>query len=192
MSRPKEFSETEVLDKAVKLFSQKGYNGISMQDLVDGLKLNRSSIYDTFGDKEQLFVAALKHYRQAYTQKMLDIINESEDIKTTIKELLQYIQQDVAENKKTGCMMVNTAVELTGMEPFISNIVQENMTAIEEALAKKIQNARRSGTIKKEHNAKALARQLTNTINGLRISEKLGADRNYYSDVMEVTMSLFD
>lgn len=192
MSRPKEFVETDVLEKAVKLFSQKGYNGISMQDLVDGLKLNRSSIYDTFGDKEQLFVAALKHYRQAYTQKMLDIIKESEDIKTTIKELLQYIQQDVAENKKTGCMMVNTAVEMTGMEPFISNIVQENMDAIEKALEEKIQSAQKNGIIAKKHSAKALSRQLTNTINGLRISEKLGAERNHYSDVMEVTMSLFD
>lgn len=192
MSRPKEFVETDVLEKAVKLFSQKGYNGISMQDLVDGLKLNRSSIYDTFGDKEQLFVAALKHYRQAYTQKMLDIIKESEDIKTTIKELLQYIQQDVTENKKTGCMMVNTAVEMTGMEPFISNIVQENMDAIEKALEEKIQSAQKNGIIAKKHSAKALSRQLTNTINGLRISEKLGAERNHYSDVMEVTMSLFD
>ncbi|HNP95260.1 MAG TPA: TetR/AcrR family transcriptional regulator [Cyclobacteriaceae bacterium] len=192
MSRPKEFVETDVLEKAVKLFSQKGYNGISMQDLVDGLKLNRSSIYDTFGDKEQLFVAALKHYRQAYTQKMLDIIKESEDIKTTIKELLQYIQQDVAENKKTGCMMVNTAVEMTGMEPFISNIVQENMDAIEKALEEKIQSAQKNGIIAKKHSAKALSRQLTNTINGLRISEKLGVERNHYSDVMEVTMSLFD
>lgn len=192
MSRPKEFVETDVLEKAVKLFSQKGYNGISMQDLVDGLKLNRSSIYDTFGDKEQLFVAALKHYRQAYTQKMLDIIKESEDIKTTIKELLQYIQQDVAENKKTGCMMVNTAVEMTGMEPFISNIVQENMDAIEKALEEKIQSAQKNGIIAKKHSAKALSRQLTNTINGLRISEKLGVERNHYSDVMDVTMSLFD
>ncbi|HRX00530.1 MAG TPA: TetR/AcrR family transcriptional regulator [Cyclobacteriaceae bacterium] len=192
MSRPKEFVETDVLEKAVKLFSQKGYNGISMQDLVDGLKLNRSSIYDTFGDKEQLFVAALKHYRQAYTQKMLDIIKESEDIKTTIKELLQYIQQDVAENKKTGCMMVNTAVEMTGMEPFISNIVQENMDVIEKALEEKIQSAQKNGIIAKKHSAKALSRQLTNTINGLRISEKLGVERNHYSDVMEVTMSLFD
>ncbi len=53
-----------VLDKAMNLFWQKGYNATSAQDLVNGLSISRSSLYDTFGDKHSLFVKALKQIPQ--------------------------------------------------------------------------------------------------------------------------------
>jgi TetR/AcrR family transcriptional repressor of nem operon len=63
MARNKEFEEAAVLDKAVHLFWCKGYNGTSMQEVVDCLGISRSSLYDTFGDKRQLYLAALGRYR---------------------------------------------------------------------------------------------------------------------------------
>jgi TetR/AcrR family transcriptional regulator, transcriptional repressor for nem operon len=54
MPRIKAFDETDIIEKAKNLFQLKGYEGTSMQDLVDTLQISRSSIYDTFGDKHQL------------------------------------------------------------------------------------------------------------------------------------------
>ncbi|MEJ0106748.1 MAG: helix-turn-helix domain-containing protein [Bacteroidota bacterium] len=64
MARTKVFDEQMVLDKAMNLFWQKGYNATSAQDLVNGLSISRSSLYDTFGDKHSLFVKALKQIPQ--------------------------------------------------------------------------------------------------------------------------------
>jgi len=61
MARTKDFDEDKVLQKAMNLFWHKGYNGTSMQDLVDGLGISRSSMYDTFGDKHTLFIRALEN-----------------------------------------------------------------------------------------------------------------------------------
>src|SRR5690242_627564 len=63
MPKKKQFDETEVLMKAKDLFSEKGYNGTSMDDLVQATGLSRSSIYDTFGDKHGLFLKSLNFYR---------------------------------------------------------------------------------------------------------------------------------
>ena len=53
-SKLKEFDKEKVVDKAINLFGEKGYNTCSMQDIVDELGLSRSSIYDTFKDKKNL------------------------------------------------------------------------------------------------------------------------------------------
>jgi TetR/AcrR family transcriptional regulator, transcriptional repressor for nem operon len=59
MARNKAFEEVQIIDKAKLLFQSKGFEGTSMQDLVETLNLSRSSIYDTFGDKHQLYCKAL-------------------------------------------------------------------------------------------------------------------------------------
>ena len=65
MARTKEFNEDQALDKAIEIFWHKGYNGTSAQDLVNHLGLSRSSLYDTFGDKQKLFVKSLKTISKA-------------------------------------------------------------------------------------------------------------------------------
>ena len=64
MPRVKQFNEEQVLEKAMEVFWKKGYNGSSMQELVDGMGINRASIYDTFGSKEELFERAFEIYRE--------------------------------------------------------------------------------------------------------------------------------
>ena len=65
MPKVKQFDEAEVLKKAKAVFTEKGYNGTSMDDLVQATGLSRSSIYDTFGDKHGLFLKTLDQYRTA-------------------------------------------------------------------------------------------------------------------------------
>ena len=60
MPRTKNFDPAEVLEKAKNLFWEKGYYATSMQDLVDTLGINRASMYDTYGGKDQLFAKALE------------------------------------------------------------------------------------------------------------------------------------
>lgn len=192
MARNKEFSEKDVLEKAINLFSEKGFNGISMQELVDGLAINRSSIYDTFGDKEQLFLQALQHYRKAYTQKMLDMIENSTDIKKTIQDIFEFIIEDIHQDKKKlGCFMVNTSVDLASHEKKISNIVHENMLAIEEMLTKAIKKAQAQKQINQQLEPQTLARFVSNNINGLRLAGRLKLQDDWYMDIIKATLKIF-
>ncbi len=62
MGRPRRFREEDALDAAMRVFWQKGYEGTSLDDLTKAMKINRSSLYSTFGDKEALFRRVMEQY----------------------------------------------------------------------------------------------------------------------------------
>ena len=62
MPRPKEFNPDDAIEKAMQVFWHKGYEATSMEDLLSAMDLNRGSLYDTFGDKRQLFLKVMDRY----------------------------------------------------------------------------------------------------------------------------------
>ena len=64
MGRPREFSEAAALDAAMRVFWEKGYEGASLDDLTHAMGINRSSLYASFGDKEELFNRVIAHYAE--------------------------------------------------------------------------------------------------------------------------------
>src|ERR1700761_1056657 len=113
MARTKDFDEDEVLDKAMYLFWNQGYNGTSMQDLVDGLGISRSSLYDTFGDKHSLFIKTLENYKKNASAKLEAIIANAPSAKEAVKQLLEYTTRELlSDQQHKGCFMVNAAVEV--------------------------------------------------------------------------------
>src|ERR1700758_5292388 len=65
MGRPREFSEAAALDSAMRVFWEKGYEGTSLDDLTRAMGINRSSLYASFGDKEELFSKVIARYTEA-------------------------------------------------------------------------------------------------------------------------------
>ncbi|MBL0740040.1 TetR/AcrR family transcriptional regulator [Chryseolinea lacunae] len=189
MARTKEFDETEVLDKAMDLFWRKGYNGISAQELVDGLGLSRSSLYDTFVDKHTLFTRALEHYRAKGTNDIVNLLDNATSIPEAIKEVLIRAQKSSLQNKDArGCFMVNTRVELAPHDPEIAAIVKENWQALEDAYYRALKRGQDMGQITTTQNARALARFVVNNSWGLSVYGKSDADKKVIDDIIRVTL----
>src|SRR4051812_48261415 len=107
MARSKDFDESEVLAKAVSLFWHKGYNGTSMQELVDTLGISRSSLYDTYVDKHTLYLKALEFYQSNAASQMHTIASDTISAKEAIKRLLELSTSDLLLDKQhKGCFMV--------------------------------------------------------------------------------------
>ena len=64
MARTKEFDRDAALDRAMHVFWKKGYEATSLPDLLQAMGIARQSLYDTFGEKHALFMAALERYTQ--------------------------------------------------------------------------------------------------------------------------------
>jgi TetR/AcrR family transcriptional repressor of nem operon len=191
MARTKAFEETEVLDKAVNIFWCKGYNGTSMQDLIDGLGISRSSLYDTFSDKRELFLATLKKYKTEQAAAMIALINNSASILQTIKELLKgLVTASIQDKENKGCFMINSTIEAAAQDADIAAIVKGNMNDIEEALTKAIKKGQQGGEINPNYSPRALARFLFNTISGLRVAAKAGVDKKVFDDIVSVTVAM--
>lgn len=190
MARTKVFDEELVLNKAVNLFWRNGYNGTSAQDLVDELGISRSSLYDTYGDKYQLFKNALLQYRKAFSGAMIEMIDKSTDFEQTVKDIFQYVVSDsLQEQFSKGCFMVNSTIELAPHNAEIAEIVNDNMQDIEDALVRLVKKGQDAGYFAKRHSARSLARFIFNTISGLRVAAKSGAEKKVLDDIVKVTLS---
>ncbi len=190
MARTKVFDEEIVLNKAVNLFWEKGYNGTSAQDLVDELGISRSSLYDTYGDKYQLFKNSLLQYRKKFAGAMIEMIEKSNDYEKTLKDIFQYVVTESLQEKcSKGCFMVNSSIELAPHNSEIAEIVNDNMKDIEEALFRLIKKGQDIGQFSTSHSARSLARFIFNTISGLRVASKSGTEKKIFDDIVKVTLS---
>jgi TetR/AcrR family transcriptional repressor of nem operon len=193
MARTKDFDEEDVLDKAIQMFWHKGYNGTSMQDLVEGLGISRSSMYDTYGDKHSLFMAALDRYRKNAWATMTDIIENTPSSKEAIKKLLGLTTSELIKDKQhKGCFLVNAAVEIAPHDKEINTVVCENDKEIENFFFKAIKKGQASGEIPEKHNARALARFIINTVKGIRVGAKSGTDKKMLDDIVGIALSVLD
>ncbi len=190
MARTKVFDEDLILDKAMNLFWQKGYNATSAQDLVDGLGISRSSLYDTYGDKHSLFVKALKQYRKKRIDPALKEAGLAEDVEAYIISLFEFAKIEAfLEDKSKGCFMVNSAVELAPVDTEIAEIVNTIMTDFEAALVKAIKKGQDTGVFTTKHSARSLARFIFNSSNGLRVTVKFDTDKKMVDDIINVCLS---
>ncbi len=189
MARTKEFNEGEVLEKAVNLFNCKGYNGTSARDLVDGLGISRSSLYDTYGDKRALFIKALYRYNEQTTNTTIKFIDSATDVVKTIKQLFQAVIEDAMLDRHKGCFIVNSTIELSTEDKEVAAIIIENMKSVEDALFRVIKRAQESGQMSKENPPRCLARFCLSTISGLRVTAKSGAEKKALEDIVKVAVS---
>lgn len=191
MARAKEFDIKDAENKALSLFWEKGYEACSVNDLVLNIGLSRSSLYDTFGDKRQLYLRALDKYRKSRLEKMHEALRKTEDIYSAFETFLNdSCSMPGANVRNRGCFMVNTAIELGFADAEFSEIVNSNKTEIENMFSHFIHQAKQSGNISSEWSDIALARVLYNTITGLRVASRSNADYAASQDVVEATMAL--
>ncbi|KFF04286.1 TetR/AcrR family transcriptional regulator [Flavobacterium reichenbachii] len=193
MARTKEFNEDKALDKAIEIFWHKGYNGTSAQDLVTHLGLSRSSLYDTFGDKQKLFSKALKKYQNQGQDNVKKLLEESNDVKVTLTEIFKQAVLESLEDRITkGCFMVNSAVELAMHDAEIAYIVRDNQKVMEEVFYKAIKKGQESGQISDKQEARSLARFIFNNYSGIRVLARGGEkDKKVYDDILKAMFSLF-
>ena len=193
MARTKDFDESEVLDKAVNLFWLKGYNATSMQDLVDGLGISRSSLYDTYGDKHTLFIKALETYQSQSSGQICSIVSSSLPAKETIKKLLEFIVTGLLSDKThKGCFMVNAEVEVAPHDEEVNKMICANDQQVEDAFYLVISKGQESGEITNRQDARALARFTFNTVKGIRVTAKSTTDKAVFADIIRLALSALD
>lgn len=190
MARKKEFNEDELLEKATNLFWRKGYHATSAQDLVDELKINRSSLYNTYSDKKTLFQKALKKYQEQQTNAMIDMLNKADDPEKAIKKVFDNLVRESCEDTLArGCFMVNTAVEIAGQDQEIGAIVHANNLSVEQALTAIIEKGQKAGQFSTKNTAQAYARFLFGSINALRVIARSGADKSALNDLADISLA---
>ncbi|MGW0658357.1 TetR/AcrR family transcriptional regulator [Streptodolium elevatio] len=181
MARPRSFDENQVLETAMRTFWAHGYESTSTRDLCDALGLDRSSVYNAFTNKRELFKRALTRYMDATTADQLQILEDpGRPPADRIRALFARILRTEAENRRDGyglgCLTVNTTMELAGRDPEIALMLERDAERRLAALAAVIGVGQRDGGIGSARDAAALARFVNAVIAGIRVAAQGGAD----------------
>ncbi|MEM7085675.1 MAG: TetR/AcrR family transcriptional regulator [Bacteroidota bacterium] len=171
MPRTEDFNRDQVLDKAKNAFWLKGYNGTSMQDLVDATGLNRSSIYNSFGSKMELYQESLKQYQKESGTIFEKARNQERTAIETIGLIFVFVLEDIlGDADRKGCMLINCHTEMGNQDTELKALFsanQEHLVSIFEDLVKQGQ---KDGSVKKTERSDLLAYYLVNAFQGFRIT----------------------
>ncbi|WP_431090612.1 TetR/AcrR family transcriptional regulator [Paenibacillus sp. 8b26] len=189
MARSKEFEESVVLDKAMRLFWEQGYEKTSMTDLVEHMGIHRRSLYDTFGDKHTLFLKAVELYDNKISTELAAGVKSSK----TATEALQFIVGFLIcgeENPAFGCLMVNSTVELAARDADINNKSIEVFSTAEQLFKDIILWGQQDGEFTSEYDARELAEYLHNVGVGLRVISKTSITKEKLRCIANLSMQL--
>lgn len=140
MARNLEFNEEEAIKKAMDVFWKKGYSGTSIRDLAEAMNIQISSIYNTMGDKHQLFIKCIRNYTQARAQDALDGVAK---IKSPLKAINTFINGAVKAilYSPNSCLAIKTTFEVAGTDPDLQAILREDYLFTHGLLAGLIRKA---------------------------------------------------
>ena len=189
MARVKSFNKEEILRKATELFWKKGFHGTSIQELVEYTGLSRSSLYDTYGDKYNLFIETLKSYQEK-TRKSLATLPQQNNIKNFIQQFLDSrVAISLKDQDHKGCFLANCSVEMAPHDQKVCDITLESMDAFVERFTPVFEKGITDGEINTAKKPRALARYLFNTVTGLLVIGKTTQDPKILNEIVETSMN---
>nr|WP_295921874.1 TetR/AcrR family transcriptional regulator [uncultured Dyadobacter sp.] len=190
MARPKKFDETAALQKALHIFWKKGYTGTSMSDLTKSMEINAPSLYDTYGDKRQLFLTALKYYVRSQHEWMHHALDEDKPVKEIVKMLLtSLLDETLTDPERRGCFIVNTVTELANQDQQVFEVASENENLVRGMLGELIRKGQANGEISAEKDPGILATYLFINFMGIRVIAATNSNRKHLESALEVVVS---
>ena len=193
MGRPKTFDETAALDEAMQVFWAKGYAATSLTDLLAATGLSKSSLYETFGSKHDLFLKALERYRDVVVARSIAALESDAPAREAIRgAFLQAIEGCAEAAEPRGCFSNHCAVEQAARDPAACRRVMEVFGRFEAAFEAAIRRGQAAGEIPAERDPEGLARYLNSALNGLIVVGKTRPGREGLTDVVEITLKALD
>ncbi len=193
MGRPREFDAREALDQAMQVFWARGYEAASLTDLTKAMGISRSSLYEAFGGKRDLYLSALAHYDETRVSRVVRRLEGDGPLRVRIASVLSdVIDAAVEEGRRSGCFLCNAAVEVAPHDAGLAARVSDGLDRMEAAYRRALLDARNRGEIPEDRDPRALARFLVSSVNGLQVTAKVQPDRERLGEVARVIQSVLN
>lgn len=187
MARQKEFNRDDALRRALDVFWSKGYDGTSIQDLTKAMGLSRSSLYETFGDKQELFLDAITRYVASMDRRRATVLARPGPVRERLAEYFAgAVTFLVDPSRPGGCFFTNTAVALESVDARARAAVRRGDARQEADFVACIEEGQRTGELARRQHPRAVARFLVSLLRGLTVLARMHKDRKVLEDVVAV------
>ena len=173
MPRNKAYNKEEVLEKAMYTFWQNGYERTSVRQLEEDMGINQFSIYNSFGNKHDLFIEVLKIYRSYVARNFLVTLKYSKGKLVDIRKFLADYAQAVREGENAkGCLMMNTSLEVGQKDEMVFQELVIYFDYIRGMFSRTLEKSKRRGEVSKDFDVAKHAHFLLGALQGLSVYAK--------------------
>ncbi|MFD3522794.1 TetR/AcrR family transcriptional regulator [Streptomyces sp. NPDC058653] len=183
MGRPRSFDETAVLDAAAAEFRLHGFADTSTEQLCEAAGVRRSSLYNAFTSKEELFVRALERYVTVFRERRAQVLA---DAPPSGAERLRALMEGVVEEERAareqghaaGCMVVHSRMTpgLRERDERVARILDRDQRELVDLLEGVIQGGRLDGSVRADADPREGALLVATVISGLRVTAQSGVE----------------
>jgi AcrR family transcriptional regulator len=174
--RPRSFDETGALEKATQVFWSKGYDGVTIDDLVAGMGVGRPSLYAVFGDKRAIFLRVLKAYAEKKGALAAKALLSPQKLRDSIAGFLRYAVESATEKGSAwGCLLVCVApvVDDAEVRKFLQVAAAGGVALVEG----RFRDGITAGEIPSDFPVAVRAIQVTDFARGLTMRAHIGTPR---------------
>jgi len=186
--RPRGFEEHEVLDRAIRVFWEHGYEGASVSELASAMGINKPSLYAVFGSKEELFRRALGHYRDTYVAYAPATLEQPTAYAAIESYLRAAVDALTADGHPPGCLSIQGGLSCAPANSGISEFLAEYRADFEATLAQRLARAAKEGDLAPGTDAAALARFVITLGQGLAVHAAAGASREDLHAAVQIAL----
>ena len=166
----KAFDETDVINKVMHVFWEKGYEATSISDLTEATGIQRGSLYNAFDGKKELFMKSLLKYDVEQRRAMLKQLESMDDPLKAFSVLFDtLVQRAIDDPKKKGCFLVNTSLYISQQDEEIQRIVTEALNEFAMFFERLIKRGQKLGVIPATVSARPTSQALLSIVVGIRV-----------------------
>lgn len=188
----KQFDLDAALDKALEVFWRQGFEFTSIQELVNAMGINRASLYDTFGNKTELYKKALQRYIDTTQAQMRErLLSGSEPLAQRLMNF--FMSQNEAHkngDRHIGCFLNNTAVELGPHYPEIAELVRNSWAEMETLFRTLLDEAVKKGELPPHTDTAAIAATINMTLQGISVMAKVDIPEQHLGQILDTVLGL--
>lgn len=188
--RPLEYDPEKALDAAMQVFWSKGYEATSLQDLLAAMGLSKSSLYQGFGGKKDLFLRCIARYRQQVATTLNELLDKAESGLAFIERLLLNAAAEARQpdHLRRGCLLMNTATEFAQKDQQVAEKVAAGFDGLRTIFLQAVRRGQLEGKIPQDQDAEVLAAYLVSSLGGIKTIVKGGADEQRTKEVVGVIL----
>ena len=184
----KKFEPEVALERAMQVFWLRGYEAASLAELLDNMGISRKSTYDTFGNKQSLFLKALEHYAQTRLRKFREQLSLPGSPLSNIEQLLREMQTMHGASGSTGCLIGTCTADFNTDDVEIAPILRSYFNRLENIYYEAISKAQAAGELNPKANPRDLARMLLCTTQGMALVGRVLDNENVPQSVVSMTL----
>ncbi|HEY7773070.1 MAG TPA: TetR/AcrR family transcriptional regulator [Marinagarivorans sp.] len=191
--RPLAFDPEQALQAALQLFWARGYEATSTAQLIVAMGISKSSLYQCFGSKQDLYNRCLEHYGEMTANYMRDGLSQAQSPKQFVLDMISGTAAQAGDkNLPEGCFIVNTACELGANNAFAGALLLKRRDKAFGVITDAVNAMQASGEISMRKDANALARQIFACICGMKVMDKMAFSAEEQSSCIDMVRALLE